>query len=252
MLGDGDQPLGCDVLGCRRMSETAVLLLARERLVIIDERAAAPDRITYAAKVLSIPLAWWERGGYNPAVGARMVPDLEKVRRFALGVALVHLALAFAGVQLDASRQITPLGIPLKIGTPHLFAYVLLAASLYASLRFLFYAYFAVESPTALRRHVFEFLAAEELKVGETVQYHTNSPANARRLERFIESAVPGGRASADEAPTPSAPQRWEVTYFIPKYARYLGRVQDLDYSAPIWTNVLAMAAGLWALWDAG
>ena len=61
------------------------------------------------------------------------VPDLERLRRFALAIGLVTLTYGVAGISLTAGATVSPFGIPFTISRPDFLPVGLAIASLYAA-----------------------------------------------------------------------------------------------------------------------
>ena len=94
-----------------------------------------------------------------------MSPNLEKLRRFALAIALLLITYSLAAVELDAGETIRPLGIPLKINDPRSLGIGLVLASLYAAASFVMYGTWLTESPAHKRRKYRYYNAQEPLSL---------------------------------------------------------------------------------------
>ena len=68
-----------------------------------------------------------------------MNPDVERLRRFGLIVALVLISYAAAGVELDLEAKFSLLGLPFIVRRPDLVLLGLMLASVYALVRFYYY-----------------------------------------------------------------------------------------------------------------
>jgi len=181
------------------------------------------------------------------------MPELDKLRRFALAIGLINLAFASAGVRLARDAEIKPLGIPLIIAAPKLLLFVLLVASLYASLRFWFYGYVITESPSAARRSVVELIKTARKRDDGYYYQIVRSSSEAQSWIGRVEKSVARGDATTHEAGrSPSVPidipSGAVVRIKYPNSARFLGWLQDVDYSAPLWVNAVALVAGVWRL----
>ena len=80
------------------------------------------------------------------------VPDLERLRRFALAIGLVTLTYGVAGISLTAGSTVSPFGIPFTISRPDFLPVGLAIASLYAAARFYYYGFMIRKSPFARRK----------------------------------------------------------------------------------------------------
>ena len=81
-----------------------------------------------------------------------MRPDLEKLRRFSLTVAIVLFVYGIAGVDIKPNEGVRPLGIPLELKEPTLVGGGLLLAAIYAVARYFYYSSVATESRFRTRR----------------------------------------------------------------------------------------------------
>src|SRR5258707_863194 len=81
-----------------------------------------------------------------------LLPDIAKLRRFSLTVALILLALILADVKVEVPLRVSPLGVPLIINRPDLLTVSLAIAAIYSTLRFVYYGMFVSPSPMRARR----------------------------------------------------------------------------------------------------
>ena len=79
-------------------------------------------------------------------------PDLEKIRRFALAVGLILITYFAAVVEPTPPVIFSVLGINFKIMSPKYISIGLILASLYGSIRFLFYGIFINRTPSQIRK----------------------------------------------------------------------------------------------------
>ena len=63
------------------------------------------------------------------------MPDIEKLRRFSLMVALALIFYTASGISLDAGAKASALGIPFIINNPDLLLVCFLLASIYGFIR---------------------------------------------------------------------------------------------------------------------
>jgi hypothetical protein len=80
--------------------------------------------------------------------------DLLKIRRFCFSVALILITYSIAGVKLDVPAKVQPLGIPFLIERPDLLAIGLVIASMFSSLRFVYYGMLINPSPMRARKRL--------------------------------------------------------------------------------------------------
>ena len=165
-------------------------------------------------------------------------PDLLKLRRFALSVALVLFTYSVAAGTLDF-REFSLLGI--RVGdNPALIGAGLAVASFFSLVRFGYYGMMLTPSPARERKELYkraEFMTKEE----------------ADRIEKVY--PVVFGKIAADIQISRDAesirneklirPYRVEV-FEIPAVVRWACRFQQADYTSPVWLNVIAL--GLWVL----
>jgi hypothetical protein len=195
-------------------------------------------------------------------------PDIEKLRRFALTVAIVLLIYSAAGIPLKPDSVISVMGLPFKAD---LLPYSLVIASIISIIRFYYYGFMLKKSPCRLRRD-----AVEGLVMGFRVRvrggkfkgvplYFNFGPINnaesliwdedKKRVQQYVDdfpNIFPkflGGRASAtlrydqarDEDGEPAA-VGYTATVSIPRRCRLAAIAQDIDYSSPMWLNFISLA----------
>jgi hypothetical protein len=174
--------------------------------------------------------------------------ELSKMRRFALAIGLVLLTYALAGVELKSPAEITPLGIPLVVKRANLLGIGLVLAALYAGTRYWFHAIVLTVSPMRarrlLRRGQYPFHAGLQtgIEFAEVIEKATNRyfpsvGGKAARLAFDFEIGT-GFLTSGSSFKIEKVPYR----------NRVLAGLENLDYTAPVWLNVLAVAmySGLW------
>ena len=85
-------------------------------------------------------------------------PDIEKLRRFSLVVALITLTYSIAGISLAPDPGISVIGLTFKVSRPALLPIGLVMASIYAMIRFYYYGFMLKKSPYRVRRDVIDSL----------------------------------------------------------------------------------------------
>ncbi len=178
-----------------------------------------------------------------------MAPELQKLRRFALAIGVILITYSLAGVTLEAPAKISPLGIPLTIHRPDLLPAGLALASVYSMLRYIYYGAMLSESPARRRRFwrrkpLYHTPPAVELdmqawrkrwsEIGDNFPKVMGRIA-AHRIEKR-DRKNEDGRTVAVESMIPIIP--WPV--------RIAARLEEADYFAPIWVNLLAIALAMW------
>jgi len=193
--------------------------------------------------------------------GGEMTPDLERLRRFALGAALVLISYAAAGVELDRGAQVTLFGLPFVIHRPDLLPLGLALASAYGLARFYYYGLMLAHSPQRRRKDLLHELHAEGGRgtyIGSVIfgpaHYSTTPLIHDRAVAeaglRDLIAAFPKvwkfrvqGKVEPVHVADADGESRtlWEAEVTIPFACRLAALVQDLDYTAPIWLNVVAL-----------
>lgn len=182
-------------------------------------------------------------------------PDLQKLRRFALAIALVLISYSLAGVSLKADETIRPLGLPFSVGSPQYLGIGLMLASLYSAIRFYYYGILFGQSPRQHRRRVFDHCKSElQLGLREIASAGRIDDVRVMDLRRRVLNQL-------EEAyPKPAATPKWTavVTFGrgvpenaqieIPKATRLLGLLSDVDYTAPVWLNLIALGLAFWKI----
>ena len=173
-----------------------------------------------------------------------MTPDITKLRRFALSIGLILFFYAIAGVELDVAKSITPLGIPLVIKRPNLLGICLVVASIYAAVRYWYYSTIVSISPASarkfLRSGLFPLGTGKDLR-GDTALRHEQAALIFGRYfprmgiatsEITVKQTtdLEGTRFSGVEIPTS-----------LPWRTRMLIWLENLDYAAPVWVNIIAI-----------
>lgn len=190
-----------------------------------------------------------------------MTADLLKLRRFALAIALVLITYSLAGLELQPDSVVRPFGLHFKIGQPDLLPIGLMASSAYAALRFMIQGVLLGESPTRRRARLRDRLtSARRTRFGVRTMsfaYEAEAEANADVTEfnRAFPS-LPSEKLATSEFEPPPGPlgdsgPGWVVSVSVSLRSRVLGRIDDVDYSAPVWLNGVALALAVWRLvWE--
>ena len=169
-----------------------------------------------------------------------MTPDLQKLRRFALAIGLVLITYSVAGVELAADETVHPLGFPFKISRPELLPIGLMLASAYGLLSFLYYGTMLTESPARKRSRYRSFVRAvvtEEGRVEFINRFHSTFPRVYKKHVK-VSIKVPGyvgGSYLVEDVQIP-----WIVNF--------VARLEEINYLAPIWINVIALGLAGWRL----
>lgn len=199
-----------------------------------------------------------------------MTPDLERLRHFALLVALILISYTAAGIELERDAKISVLSVPFIIRSPELLTLGLVLARAYAFVRFYYYGIMLNRSP---HRHRKDLLHALHAKGGHgtyfgsvyfgPANYSTTSLLADRndveaQLKETIESFPkvwnirPRGRVTGHQFLDQDGEVRtsYEAEITIPVRCKLAALFQDVDYAAPIWLNLFALALSLFKLLD--
>ncbi len=167
-------------------------------------------------------------------------PSLQRIRAFALSIALILITYSLAGIRLETPARVQPLGIPFIVGRPEYVGIGLVLASLYSIFRFYYYGMLVQPSPMKARFRLqhgsrVDTGAAptnlDEFQKQVTAEIHRYFPRIGKERVRF-EIAQLGNELCLN------------VT--VPALVRWVARLEDFDFLAPIWVNVVALL--LWAV----
>lgn len=190
-------------------------------------------------------------------------PDIEKLRRFSLVVALIMLTYSLAGIAMVPDSNISVVGLTFKVSRPSLLPIGLVIASLYAMFRFYYYGFMLKESPYRVRRDILDSLNCNdrrynrgkkvptyiggtefEAKISlfsrdEAQKYISDFPDAFPRFARARPSMkIKSGESFNEDGDS----YIWHsVMVVIPVRCRLVAVVQDIDYSSPIWLNLVAL-----------
>lgn len=172
-------------------------------------------------------------------------PDLQRMRRLCIILSLILITYAAAAVKLDVGQTISPLGIPLTINNPELLGIGLVAATVYALLRFILYGLVKNLSPRRFRKVLMEERSGNSFS---DYKYKLFQGESRTDIIRELNEAFPSLGSKGVGIVEPETDQdRLFVEYSLPKYSHELAMVHDIDYLAPIWFSVFAIA-----MWLAG
>jgi hypothetical protein len=199
--------------------------------------------------------------------------DLDRHRRFSLTIGLVLATWSFA-VELDSTKTIAPLGLPLKVVRPDLIPAALAAAAIYSAARFWFYGVHLLPNTIAKRlairrlRSVLSPNSKQQAIHPDEADHEDKLFAASHKLLLLPGPRLPRARQDLKEIyPSVSgkahllfATSRYEESKFeehspqyhilsIPRAVRVAACVRDLDYLAPIWVPLSATILFLISLW---
>jgi len=177
-------------------------------------------------------------------------PDLEKLRRFCLTIALILITYVCAGITIDTVRSVSVLGLPVLIIRPDLIVIGLIIASIYGTLRYGYYGFLRTRSPRKQRNKFlrnFGF-ASEGKRHGQ--QVYVGPPLDPSAFQNLQEELLavypelPKLGAIASKSHLPSG-QVKKIHLIIPKGIHRAAWFEDFDYSAPIWLNIAAISLAI-------
>ncbi len=163
------------------------------------------------------------------------IPDLSKIRRFALAVALVLLTLVFAQVEMETPVKINPLGFPLIIRNPDLLSIALVLASIYALLRYVYYGMLVHPSPMHMRRILLSGRTFYTPNRG--IQLEDYLKDSEKEVWRYFPKIGSKILISGSQDNTGC-----HLELEVPKYIRLLCWIENIDFLLPIFANIFAIA----------
>jgi hypothetical protein len=200
-------------------------------------------------------------------------PDIEKLRRFALTVALIILTYSVAGISLKPDSEISVMGLTFEVSRPGWLPAGLVIASICAMMRFYYYGFMLKKSPYCIRRDVIAGLHCQDSRYirrrnakGRNVKrvplflgpveftaeiwesdktkvddYIKSFPEVFPKIGRVRPSIEPQGSPIFNEEE--GEPEtRYTAKVMIPISCRIAAILEDIDYSSPIWLNIISLA----------
>lgn len=182
--------------------------------------------------------------------------DLTKLRRFSLAIGLLLLTWTVAGLELDTAESIKALGLPLKVSRADLLPIALVLGSLYGLIRFYYYSFMLGTSPYRTRRNL---LASVENLNQERIRHllpffrpsvferKALSSDSANQMKKDFENAFPKFAFThvlteiETRRPDKSVDPYYIFRVNIPARCQLAALFQDIDYSLPIWVNLVAL-----------
>lgn len=201
--------------------------------------------------------------------------DLGRLRRFALTAALVLLTYELAGINIEPNARISVFGVPFRVSRPDLLPVGLALASLCTAARFYYYGLMLATSPHRRRRdliddltvHSDEFIQPDgSVKIGifphgrEIPMYwgprkfskgpwHWDKALVEKHAAAFDNAFPKFARARAHAkvvtemftGPDGEEHPSHSVEVEVPVRCRVAALYEDLDYTAPVWLNTVAL-----------
>lgn len=173
-----------------------------------------------------------------PLITGRMMnPDLTKLRRFSLTIALLLITYSLAIIELPDKISLSFLGAGAKVDSDWL-PIGLMLASLYSIFQFYFYGVLLSVTPWKARRILRTSCAVSD------ISFLMDSPKLLGKAGDVIRSDIakyfPGVSFSAGFRLTHTG---YEMEFTVPETTKttLYGGIRNVDYAAPIWLNAIAL-----------
>jgi hypothetical protein len=209
-------------------------------------------------------------------------PDIEKLRRFALTIALITLTYSVAGISLKPDSGISVIGLTFQVSRPLFLPIGLVIASFCSLIRFYYYGLMLKKSPYRVRRDVIDGLHCADSRYigrrktwrgivkrkpvpvyfGPTEFTASIYESDRTKVEAYIASfpeacpkfarARPSLKIQGSESFTEDGEPdgvMYTAKVVIPIRCRIAAIIQDIDYSSPIWLNSISIAAFFYRIW---
>lgn len=195
-------------------------------------------------------------------------PGIERLRRFALTIGLVLLTYSLAGISMKPDSGISIIGLTFQVSRPELLPVGLVIASIYASIRFIYYGFMLKKSPYKLRRDAIDGLRNPRPRLRGTKRKRVSIyfgpikefdslvwDEDKKKVQEYVDNfpnifpKFARARASArltwdqghDEDGEPTG-MYYSAKVSIPVSCRMAAIVQDIDYFLPIGLNLISLA----------
>ena len=180
----------------------------------------------------------WE---HRNSIGVMQIPDLLKLRTFSLVIAIILVTLVLAGVELETPMKISPLGLPLIIQRPDLISVALVIASIYVTLRYIYFGMLVQPSPMRARRELLAGRPVHTAKLGLEIE------SFAAQIEKEIARYFPRvGKIAVTYDVTQDAKGVRLSNLKVPRIVHVVCWIENFDFLLPVIANVVAVA--FWAL----
>jgi hypothetical protein len=188
------------------------------------------------------------------------MPDIEKIRRFSMAAGLILLTYSAAIVKPSTAISFTIFGVVFNIMNPKYISAGIILASLYGLIRFILYGMIIGRSPSKERSHL---LTNKEIDGMHNINLKDKSDIDItmKKLEyAFPSISRENGGIIVREAIEPFGHGRKEGLHMVVHYSirfkptkrtRILSVFHDVDYTAPIWLNVLALMLTIYRFFTA-
>lgn len=192
-------------------------------------------------------------------------PNLEKIRRFSLASGIILITYYAALVEISSPLSLSVLGIPFKIKNPNYISIGVILCSFLSMLRFMFYGTLIKRAPYTIQRKLTLNKCADthsdgtktfiNLLKGETYEYEIvcYSEEDYKTYYDELESVFPhiahGNGVKGDTINDGTESNKFKVGYIhfnITRKTRILSFFLNVDYTAPIWLNAIAIIFALY------
>lgn len=190
-----------------------------------------------------------------------MTPDIERLRKFSLLLALVLIGYVAAGVELQPGTHISVLGVSFVVRRPEFLPLVLILGSCYGLARYFYYGLMLNNSPHRRRKDILEKLHPMggrgtykgSVFFGPSVYSTTPSTPNRVDAENELIEVVESfpkifnirakGKLESQMVCDNDGESYaiYDATITVPTTCRLAAFLQDLDYTAPVWLNLGAL-----------
>ena len=180
-------------------------------------------------------------------------PDIEKLRRFSLGSGLVLITYFVAIVKPSSAVSFPFLGLTFNIMNPKYISIGFILASIYGLIRYSLYGMIIERSPSKTRK---QLLSGKLVK--DAYEINVQSKNDVDDVLKKLEYAFPsiskdGGGIEVNEFMAPLfKEQRVSISYRIrykpTRRTNMLAICHDIDYTAPIWVNIVALMIATYRL----
>ena len=164
-------------------------------------------------------------------------PDLSKMRRFALAIALILITLVLAEVEIETPARIAPLGFPLVIKNPNLLTWALVIASIYAVLRYVYYGMLVQPSPMHVRRIL---LSGQCYFTPNNILFDEFCLRARKEIYRYFPSIGSTNISCGQDA------SGCIIKIEVPTKTKIICWIENIDFLLPIIANVAAIT--LWII----
>lgn len=183
--------------------------------------------------------------------------ELPKLRRAALGLALVAAVLVSAGVTIEKDAALPVLGLKVRLDRADLIPLAVVVAGLYCAVRYFYYGFMATPSPHRRRRALLErmrpvggYLFGSQRMRSLRYSGYTDAEGLANGIKQLwprVLGLAPS--AAVEEEPFPydgTLQDFYFAVSIIPWQCKVAALLEDLDYATPV---IAPLAVAVWFWW---